>query len=76
MFWKVPGFSQVRMGGTLTNRSLCDRQLHLLTGFAVQTKPSPVEQILDKEEFTLEELLDEDDTIQECKSLNSRLVAL
>ncbi len=40
------------------------------------SQPSPVEQILDKEEFTLEELLDEDDIIQECKSLNSRLVAL
>ena len=39
-------------------------------------QPSPVEQILDKEEYTLEELLDEDDIIQECKSLNSRLVAL
>jgi serine/threonine-protein phosphatase 6 regulatory subunit 3 len=39
-------------------------------------QPSPIEQILDKEEFTLEELLDEDDIIQECKSLNGRLVAL
>uniref|UniRef100_A0A7S0WRG6 Uncharacterized protein n=1 Tax=Chlamydomonas leiostraca TaxID=1034604 RepID=A0A7S0WRG6_9CHLO len=37
--------------------------------------PSPIEQLLDKEEFTLEELLDEDDLIQECKSLNGRLVA-
>lgn len=35
---------------------------------------SPVESILDKEEYTLEELLDEDETIQECKSLNSRLI--
>lgn len=33
-----------------------------------------VQQILDKEEFTLEELLDEDDIIQECKSLNGRLI--
>ena len=39
-------------------------------------QPSPVEQILDKDEYTLEELLDEDDIIQECKSLNGRLVAL
>lgn len=38
--------------------------------------PSPVEQILDKQDFTLEELLDEEDMIQECKSLNGRLVAL
>ncbi|XP_076938173.1 uncharacterized protein LOC143606219 [Bidens hawaiensis] len=35
---------------------------------------SPVESILDKEGFTLEELLDEEDIIQECKSLNSRLI--
>lgn len=34
------------------------------------------QQILDKEEFTLEELLEEDDIVQECKSLNGRLVAL
>ncbi|KAH7621987.1 hypothetical protein Ndes2526B_g02812 [Nannochloris sp. 'desiccata'] len=34
---------------------------------------SPVDSILDKEEYTLEELLDEDELIQECKSLNSRL---
>ena len=39
-------------------------------------QPSPVERVLDKEEFTLEELLDEDDVIQECKSLNGRLIAL
>jgi serine/threonine-protein phosphatase 6 regulatory subunit 3 len=32
--------------------------------------------VLDKESFTLEELLEEDDVIQECKSLNSRLVNL
>jgi len=30
--------------------------------------------VLDKESFTLEELLEEDDVIQECKSLNSRLI--
>ncbi|CAO2812975.1 unnamed protein product [Amaranthus hypochondriacus] len=35
---------------------------------------SPVEAILDKENFTLEELLDEEDIIQECKALNSRLI--
>eukprot|EP00798_Chlamydomonas_sp_ICE-L_P031786 gene31784-6983_t len=39
------------------------------------SQPSPTDQILDKEEFTLEELLDEDDFIQECKALNGRLVA-
>lgn len=36
---------------------------------------SPVEAILDKEGHTLEELLDEDELIQECKSLNARLTA-
>ncbi|WZZ19369.1 serine/threonine-protein phosphatase 6 regulatory subunit 3-like isoform X1 [Brassica napus] len=35
---------------------------------------SPVETILDKESFTLEELLDEEEIIQECKALNSRLI--
>lgn len=36
----------------------------------------PPQLVLDKESFTLEELLEEDDVIQECKSLNSRLVNL
>ncbi|GAB4825421.1 hypothetical protein Ancab_008294 [Ancistrocladus abbreviatus] len=35
---------------------------------------SPVEGILDKENFTLEELLDEEELIQECKALNFRLI--
>ncbi|CAK8536234.1 unnamed protein product [Lathyrus sativus] len=35
---------------------------------------SPVEAILDKDNFTLEELLDEEEVIQECKALNSRLI--
>ncbi|KAG2323967.1 hypothetical protein Bca52824_006695 [Brassica carinata] len=35
---------------------------------------SPVETVLDKENFTLEELLDEEEIIQECKALNSRLI--
>ncbi|PON54762.1 SIT4 phosphatase-associated protein family [Parasponia andersonii] len=35
---------------------------------------APVEAILDKESFTLEELLDEDEIIQECKVLNGRLI--
>jgi serine/threonine-protein phosphatase 6 regulatory subunit 3 len=44
-----------------------------VAGFA---QPSPIEQILDKESYTLDELLDEDDLIQECKSLNGRLISL
>ncbi|KAG2670406.1 hypothetical protein I3760_14G084200 [Carya illinoinensis] len=35
---------------------------------------SPVESLLDKENFTLQELLDEEEIIQECKALNSRLI--
>ena len=35
-----------------------------------------VETISDKENFTLEELLDEDEIIQECKALNGRLINL
>jgi len=42
---------------------------------AEYSQPSPIEAILDKEDFTLEELLDEDDLIQEVKSLNNRLLA-
>ncbi|CAJ1955951.1 unnamed protein product [Sphenostylis stenocarpa] len=33
-----------------------------------------VEAILDRDNFTLEELLDEEEVIQECKALNSRLI--
>lgn len=35
-----------------------------------------VEAILDKENFALDELLDEDEIIQECKALNGRLINL
>lgn len=35
-----------------------------------------VEAILDKENYTMEELLDEDEIIQECKALNGRLINL
>ncbi len=41
---------------------------------ATASAASPVDTILDKEAFTLEELLDEDELIQECKSLNTRLI--
>ena len=36
---------------------------------------SPIEAILDKDSFGLEELLDEDDFIQEVKSMNSRVIS-
>ncbi|KAL7617467.1 hypothetical protein Lser_V15G04222 [Lactuca serriola] len=35
---------------------------------------SPVDTILDQENFTLEELLEDDEIIQECRALNSRLI--
>jgi hypothetical protein len=35
-----------------------------------------VDTILDKENFKLEDLLDEDEIIQECKALNTRLINL
>ncbi|XP_031401300.1 serine/threonine-protein phosphatase 6 regulatory subunit 3-like isoform X2 [Punica granatum] len=35
---------------------------------------SAVESVLDKENFSLEDLLDEEEIIQECKALNSRLI--
>ncbi|DBB02911.1 hypothetical protein WJX77_008919 [Trebouxia sp. C0004] len=38
------------------------------------SQASPLEGILDKQKFTLEELLDEEDLIQECKALNGRLL--
>jgi hypothetical protein len=42
-------------------------------GFAQQ---SPVDQLLETGDFTLNQLLDEDDLIQECKQLNKKLVEL
>lgn len=37
---------------------------------------SAINDILDKEDFTLEELLEEDELIQEVKSKNDRLIEL
>ncbi|PPR81081.1 hypothetical protein GOBAR_AA39633 [Gossypium barbadense] len=42
-----------------------------MTGYS---STSPIDAILDKDNFTLEELLDEDEIIQECKSLNGKLI--
>ncbi|WOL15710.1 serine/threonine-protein phosphatase 6 regulatory subunit 3-like [Canna indica] len=38
------------------------------------SQASPVDAILEKDNFTLEDLLDEDEIIQECKALNTRLI--
>ena len=35
---------------------------------------SPVENLLDTGDFTLQQLLEEDDIIQECKQLNKKLI--
>lgn len=35
---------------------------------------SPIENLLDTEDFTLQQLLEEDDIIQECKQLNKKLI--
>jgi hypothetical protein len=35
---------------------------------------SPIETLLDTEDFTLQQLLEEDDIIQECKQLNKKLI--
>lgn len=48
----------------------------VLSPSLVTDQDPALQQILDKEEYTLEELLDEDDIIQECKSLNGRLLQL
>jgi len=44
--------------------------------FPALSASSPVNAVLDKENFTLEELLDEEEKTQECKALNSSLINL
>lgn len=44
--------------------------------FSVVADALQVDAILDKDNFTLEELLDDEEIIQECKALNSRLINL
>eukprot|EP00277_Geminigera_cryophila_P038620 CAMPEP_0173103860 /NCGR_PEP_ID=MMETSP1102-20130122/38721_1 /TAXON_ID=49646 /ORGANISM="Geminigera sp., Strain Caron Lab Isolate" /LENGTH=182 /DNA_ID=CAMNT_0013998915 /DNA_START=114 /DNA_END=658 /DNA_ORIENTATION=+ len=40
-------------------------------GFA---QSSPIETLLDSDEFTLQQLMDEDDLVQECRQLNNKLL--
>lgn len=42
-------------------------------GFA---QSSPIETLLDSDDYTLQQLLDEDDLVQECKQLNNKLLDL
>ncbi len=64
-------------GGVFGLEDTLDNCVSAMCG-ALSSRPvhDCVQQILDKDEFTLEDLLEEDDIIQECKSLNGRLVAL
>lgn len=78
MFWKVAGFSQ---SNSLEVCSACTtHSAWPLTHDTVNRSPDRLfhvaQLLLDKDDCTLEELLDEEDIIQECKSLNGRLVAL
>lgn len=47
-----------------------------LTNSSPCSSGSQLQELLDKNEVTLEELLDDDSIIQECKSLNARLIHL
>ena len=40
-------------------------------GFA---QTSPIDSLLDTDDFTLQQLLEEEDIIQECKQLNKKLI--
>lgn len=68
----LPGLTQVRIEQHVTNTLY---QLTLNLKCSLYYAASPVDSILDKDKFTLAELLDEDELIQECKSLNARLTA-
>lgn len=52
------------------------RDLHAPTPLSCCFCCMQVESVLDKDGYTLEELLDEEEIIQECKALNSRLINL
>ena len=86
MFWRTAGLVQsspVEVRHALTrptpnNSSWCAAfRLPPLTDVFFFARGGLVSQlVLDRESFTLEELLEEDDVIQECKSLNNRLINL
>lgn len=72
-----PGGAAVRAPAAPAGGPACRRSPPCLAASpsASRRAASPVDSILDKESYTLEELLDEDELIQECKSLNARLTA-
>ncbi|XP_043811530.1 4-coumarate--CoA ligase-like 9 [Manihot esculenta] len=63
--------SPLRLGSRLLGSGLLARAEDKQNSLSLL---SDVETILDKDNFTLEELLDEDEIIQECKALNGRLI--
>jgi serine/threonine-protein phosphatase 6 regulatory subunit 3 len=67
----VPSEPSLRIAGTATATSHSLAMFWRVSGL---NTACPVDAILDKEAFTLEELLDEDELVQECKSLNPRLI--
>lgn len=71
--WQLKSLSSLKHA-YLFSRSLC--AYLLLLKFIYVDGVTQVEAILDKDNFTLEELLDEEEVIQECKALNSRLINL
>ncbi|KAF8395000.1 hypothetical protein HHK36_018939 [Tetracentron sinense] len=88
MFWKLATLSTSSPNSVerkiffavefLLYAILFGASFELLYGFNLDVGHAAhlVESVLDKENFTLEELLDEEEIIQECKALNSRLINL
>ncbi|OEL20141.1 Serine/threonine-protein phosphatase 6 regulatory subunit 2 [Dichanthelium oligosanthes] len=76
MFWRMTGLSAASpvSSPSSSSSSLSAACLRLGAWVCVAVTELRVDTILDKENFTLEELLDEDEIIQECKALNSRLI--
>ncbi|RDY01556.1 Serine/threonine-protein phosphatase 6 regulatory subunit 3, partial [Mucuna pruriens] len=64
MFWRMTGLSTASPS----------TQFYGVLGWGEMATFVMVETILDRDNFTLDELLDEDEIIQECKALNSRLI--
>ncbi|KAH9747787.1 SIT4 phosphatase-associated family protein [Citrus sinensis] len=70
----VKWLNGLREENSLLSLESCGRRPSNQCRECIELVVGVVETILDKENFTLEELLDEDDIIQECKALNGRLI--
>jgi serine/threonine-protein phosphatase 6 regulatory subunit 3 len=75
MFWHVPGFSAASPVSACSSMFIYFFSPKLQF-FKHSFYVFQVDTILDKENFKLEDLLDEDEIIQECKALNTRLINL